>query len=79
MFQEELNYFIQNQDALVQQHNGKVLVLQGPRVIGVFDDLLHAYVETQKEHPLGTFMLQRCIPGPDAYTVTISQSLPLSL
>jgi hypothetical protein len=72
MFQIELNYFIAHQDELVRQYRGKVLVLQGPRVVGVYDTLLTAYLEAQKEHPLGTFMLQRCEPGTEAYTVTIA-------
>lgn len=72
MFQNELEYFITHQDELVQQHRGKVLVLKGQQVVGVYDTTLIAYLEAQKTHPLGTFMLQPCEPGPDAYTVTIS-------
>jgi len=56
----------------VQKHRGKVLVLKDRQVVGVYDTLLTAYLEAQKTYQLGTFMLQRCEPGPEAYTITIS-------
>jgi len=74
-FQDELDFFISNQDDLVRRYRGKVLVLKGRQVVGVYRDLLEAYFEAQREHELGTFMLQRCEPGPDAYTTTIISSL----
>lgn len=72
MFEQEMRYFIQHQDELVKKHSGKVLVLKGETVVGVYDSTLDAYLEAQKEHELGTFMIQTCVPGPEAYTVTIS-------
>jgi hypothetical protein len=72
MFDEELAYFIAHQDELVKEYRGKVLVLKGPRVVGIYPNILDAYLQAQKEHKLGTFMLQRCEPGKDAYTVTLT-------
>jgi len=72
MFLTELNYFIANQEALVEKYDGKILVLIGEEVVGAYNTLLEAYIEAQKQYALGTFMLQKCISGPDAYTVTIS-------
>jgi len=72
MFLDELNFFIANQNDLVNQYRDKVLVLKNKSVVGVYDTIGQAYFEAQKEHPLGTFMLQPCRPGPEAYTVTIS-------
>lgn len=72
LFEQELSFFIRNQEQLVKEHEGKVLAIKGNRVLGVYDSPLEAYLETQREHPLGTFMLQLCSPGPDAYTVTIN-------
>jgi hypothetical protein len=34
--------------------------------------VLEAYLEAMRRFTPGTFMLQRCEPGPEAYTVTIS-------
>jgi hypothetical protein len=72
MLNDELTYFIENQSELVKQHAGKVLVLKDRQVVGVYNDVMEAYLEAQKRYPLGTFMLQPCEAGPEAYTVTIS-------
>ena len=74
-FLDELDFFISHQDDLVRRYNGKVLVLKGRQVVGVYRDMQEAYIEAQREHKLGTFMLQHCVPGPDAYTVTITSSV----
>ena len=74
-FSEELNFFISNQENLVKDFQGKFLVLKGQKVIGVYPDALSAYIETQKEHPIGSFMIQPCVPGPEAYTVTLSSTI----
>lgn len=70
--EQELQFFIDHQDELVSKYNGKILALKNQAVVGVFDDYLDAYEETKKEHEPGTFMIQRCIPGKKAYTVTIT-------
>lgn len=71
-FDVELDYFIQHQDELVQKHRGKFLVLKGREVVGVHQTALEAYLEASKKYELGSFMIQPCEPGPEAYTVTIS-------
>jgi hypothetical protein len=72
MFKEELNFFIKNQDRLVQQHPGKALAIKGEDILGVYDSPLEAYLEMQREHQLGSVMIQLCLPGPEAYTVIIN-------
>lgn len=72
MLEDELDFFIANQVELVKQYDGKILVIKNKAVIGVYDNVLEAYLEAQKENELGTFMIQPCAKGPDAYTVTIS-------
>jgi len=74
MFTEELNFFIANQDQLVERYSGKVLVIKGQSIVGVYPNVLSAYLEAQKEHELGSFMIQLCLPGPQAYTVTINST-----
>ena len=71
MFDKELTFFIANQSELVQKYEGKVLVICGDDVVGAYDSALQAYLEAQKQFEPGTFMLQPCEPGPEAYTVTI--------
>lgn len=77
MFETELSYFKSNQEALVASHYGMTLALQGESVIGVYATPLDAYLDLEHKGLLGSVMIQRCIPGPDAYTVTITSSLLL--
>lgn len=71
MFDTELNYFIAHQDELVSKYQGKTLVIRGERVEGAYDSALGAYIEGQKQFPLGSFMIQPCEAGPSAYTVRL--------
>lgn len=72
MFKDELEYFVAHQSELVEKYEGKVLVIKGNELLGVYNSALQAYTETQKQHKPGTFMIQPCQPGPQAYTVTIT-------
>lgn len=74
MLETELDFFIANQDELVGKYSGNVIVLKNHEVIGVYQSPLEAYIEAQKEHELGSFMIQPVTEGPSAYTVTISSS-----
>jgi hypothetical protein len=38
----------------------------------VCDSPLTAYLNAQEKYEVGTFMIQPCIPGPSAYTVSIA-------
>lgn len=71
MFDQELAYFIANQKELVSRHDGKVLVIRGREVVGVYETALEAFTKAQERFALGSFMIQPCAPGPEAYTVTI--------
>ncbi len=75
MFQTELQYFIDHQDELVAQYRGRVLAIQGQQILGIYRSALEAYLETLKTQAPGSFMLQPCEPGPEAYTVTITTDL----
>jgi hypothetical protein len=72
MFQEEFEYFRLNQAELVEKYKGKILVLKGKSILGAYDSTLEALYESVKENEIGSFMIQPCQPGPEAYTVTIS-------
>jgi hypothetical protein len=72
VFQEELDFFVENQDALVSKYRGRVLVITGRKVVGVYESPLEAFLEAGRKFPAGTFAIQPCEPGPDSYTVTIS-------
>lgn len=69
---DEFHYFIENQTRLFEQYGEKVLVITGSQVIGAYASPLDAYLDAQLKYPLGTFLIQRCAPGPEAYTVTLT-------
>lgn len=73
-FSKELDYFIKNQEILVKKYQGRILVLRNQSVVDSFPDYFSAYLGAQRKYPLGTFMLQQCIPGEEAYTVTINST-----
>ncbi len=75
MLQDELDFFIANQEELVEKYRGKVLVLCNQEVVGVFDSPLGAYLDAESHYESGTYAIQRCTPGPEAYTVTIASSM----
>ncbi len=70
MFEIELDYFINNQPELVAKYNNKVLAIQVDEIIGVYDTMLDAYLAVKDADLLGKVMLQNCIAGKEAYTVT---------
>jgi hypothetical protein len=72
MFEKELAFFIQNQEELVSRFGGQFLILRDSEVAGVYPSPIEAYVAALKQFKPGTFMIQPCMPGPSAYTVTIS-------
>lgn len=67
---KEFDYYLNHQDELVKQYNGKFIVIRDCAVIGVYDDELEAIEETQKKYELGTFLVQKCEPGINSYTQT---------
>jgi len=68
--EREFEYYLDHQDELVTQYNGKVIVIKNQNVIGTFDTELEAVEKTAEEHELGTFLIQRCEPGSENYTQT---------
>lgn len=72
--EREFHYFVAHQDELVQQYEGKYIVIQGTTVLGAYESEWDAVQETINQgYELGTFSVQHCIPGEEAYTAVISQ------
>lgn len=68
--EREFQFYLSHQDELVKKHSGKFVVIKNDEVLGVFDDEIFAIQEISKKHELGTFLVQKCEPGTDAYTQT---------
>ncbi|MEE8328695.1 MAG: hypothetical protein V3R54_02055 [Thermodesulfovibrionia bacterium] len=68
--EKEFQYYVDHQEELVRQHNGKFIVIKGQEIIGVYDSEMEAIEKTSAEHELGTFLIQKCEPGSESYTQT---------
>lgn len=64
------NYYLAHQTELVGQYNGKHIVLVDNKVVGSFDSMEDAYNFAEANYELGTFLIQLCTPGDEAYTQT---------
>ena len=70
MLDREFNYFLAHQQELVGQYPGKFIVIKGDEVVGAYNSEIEAYREAQKNHELGTFLIQLSKAGEKAYTQT---------
>lgn len=77
MLEKEFEYFKKHQVELVKQYEGKFIVIKNEKVIGVYETEIEAYQKTQETEELGTFLIQRCIPGKEVYTQTFHSRLGL--
>lgn len=70
MLDQEFKYFRDHQADLVAKYNGKFLVIKGEAIVGAYDSRGEAYQAATKEFPIGTFLIQQCLPGEESYTQT---------
>ena len=67
---KEFKFYLDNQEFLVNQYDGRVIVIKGGQVLGDYDSDAAALSETRKSHQLGTFLIQLVSTGQEAYTQT---------
>ncbi|MES2388683.1 MAG: hypothetical protein V4543_11835 [Bacteroidota bacterium] len=65
---KEFHYYLDNQEELVKIYNGRVLVIRDEKVQGDFANNMDAAEWGEAHFVPGTFLIQLCTPGPDAYT-----------
>ncbi len=58
----EFEHYLANKEDFASKHGGKWIVIKNQEVIGVYDDQLEAIRGTQKQHELGTFLVQQVMP-----------------
>ena len=51
-------------------YNGKLIVIKDDGVIGEYESEIEAVEETSKRNEVGTFLVQKCVPGSESYTHT---------
>ena len=69
---KQFQYFLDNQNKLVKKYEGKIVVIHDGSVEAAFDTNLEAYFFGKKNFEPGTFLLQKCVKGPEAYTARVS-------
>jgi hypothetical protein len=68
--EKEFKYYLDHQDELVKEYDGKFIVIHGSKVVGAYESELDAIKETSKKYKPGTFLVQKCEPGNGSYTQT---------
>lgn len=66
--EQNFRYYLSHQNELVEKYNGKYIVIVNNQVVGAYDDFPHAYYSSLEKYEPGTFMIQMCTPGKEAYT-----------
>ena len=69
MLDKEFKYYLDHQEELIPLYDGKYIVIIGNEVVGAYDNREDAYYAAMEKYEPGTFMIQLCTPGDDAYTV----------
>ena len=70
MLDKEFRYYLDNQSELVRKYNDRFIVIIGNKVVGDFDDFEQALFLSAKKYKPGTFLIQECTEGEEAYTET---------
>jgi hypothetical protein len=68
--EKEFRFYVDHQDELVKEYNGKFVVIHGSAVAGTYESELEAIKEATKKYKPGTFLVQKCEPGNSSYTQT---------
>lgn len=68
MIEALFKYYLENQDALVKQYEGKYIIITKDGVMGAFDTVRDGYDMALNRFGKGNFMLQLCTSGDKAYS-----------
>ena len=72
MLRDFFVWYLEHQNELVKKYNGKYIVIKDNAVVGAYNSDREAVIESEKKYPLGTFIIQKCSPGGEAYTQNFS-------
>ncbi|MFM9838937.1 MAG: hypothetical protein ACKVOQ_11775 [Cyclobacteriaceae bacterium] len=70
MLEKEFKYYLDNQSELVKTHFGRYVTIQGESILGDFGTEIEAIIHAKNvlNLPMGTFLVQHCMPGEENYT-----------
>lgn len=66
---KQFDFYLENQESLVGKYLNKVLLIHGGEVVKVFDNKTEAYSYGRDNFVPGTFLIIKCTPGEQEYTV----------
>lgn len=75
MLEKEFKYYLEHQEELVREYEGKFIVIVDDNIKGVFDSEIEAYQSGKLEYGLGKFLIQQVLPGKDGYTQTFHSNV----
>ena len=65
MIKDNFDYYIANQEEIVNGHLGEFVIIRNQAVVGYFNEEAKAF-ESMKDSELGTFIIKKCQePGTD--------------
>ncbi len=68
MIEALFRYYLDNQDSLVKEYDGKYIIITKDGVLGAYDTVKDGYDTALSRFGRGNFMLQLCTPGDGAYS-----------
>jgi hypothetical protein len=68
---ENFRWYLDNQDKLVENYNGKHLVIVDKNVVDAYDNHEDSYFGAVEKYGLGNFSLQKCSPGEQDTTLHV--------
>jgi len=60
MLEKEYEFYQKNRLSLLERYENQYVVIFGEKVIGSYPDKDTAIIEAQKDHKVGTFLVQLC-------------------
>jgi hypothetical protein len=70
MLDKEFQFYLDNQNKLLEKYNNRYVVIVGTEVVGDYDSSESAYFNSRIKYTPGTFLIQKCTPGEKDYTLT---------
>ena len=68
MIETLFKYYLDHEEALVKEYDGKYLIITNEGVVGAYDTLNEGYEFALKTYGKGNFMLQLCSEGEKDYS-----------
>lgn len=68
---QDFEWFNKNKAALVKQYGNCFIAIKNKNILGTYKTFAEAVHQTEKNHMVGTFIVQECTLNPDGNTNTV--------